>query len=79
MGDVTAAADEDWSPTFRDHYRGKAGTALPIVVRRDGRSVTLNGTVVERSVNVFVVSKASNPDAKAARIWHGLATGTVGN
>jgi predicted metalloprotease with PDZ domain len=79
VGDVTASADKDWSPAFRDHYRGKAGTPLPIVVRRDGRSVALNGTVVERSVNVFVVSKASNPDTKAARIWHGLATGTVGN
>ena len=79
VGDVTAAPDQDWGPAFRDRYRGKAGAPLPIVVRREGRTVTLNGTVVERAVTVFIVSKAANPDARAARLWHGLATGTVGN
>lgn len=79
LGDVSTPPNEDWGTTFRSHYRGKAGTPLPIVVRRGGKQLTLNGTVVERTVNVFIVSKATNPDAKAARIWHGLATGTVGN
>jgi predicted metalloprotease with PDZ domain len=79
VGDVRTASDQDWGPTFRDHYRGKAGAPLPIVVRRDGTSRTLNGTVVERTVNTFILSKAASPDARAARIWHGLATGTVGN
>ena len=79
VGDVPTGASQDWGPTFRDHYRGKAGAPLPIVVRRDGKSMTLNATVAERTVNLFVLSRAASPDAKAARIWHGLATGTVGN
>jgi predicted metalloprotease with PDZ domain len=79
VGDVPATASQDWGPTFRDHYRGKAGAPLPIVVRRDGKAMTLNATVAERTVNLFILSKASSPDPKAGRIWHGLATGTVGN
>ncbi len=79
VGDVPATPAQDWGPTFRDHYRGKAGAALPIVVRRDGKTLTLNATVSERTVNTFILSKAVSPDPKAARIWHGLATGTVGN
>jgi predicted metalloprotease with PDZ domain len=79
VGDVKALPDQDWGPAFRDRYRGKAGAPLPIVIRRDGKSQTLAGTVIERTVNVFIVSKAPNPDAKAARIFRGLASGTVGN
>jgi len=79
VGDVPATAGQDWGPTFRDHYRGKAGAPLPIVVRRDGQTLTLNATVAERTVNLFILSKATSPDPKAARIWHGLASGTVGN
>jgi len=79
VGDVPATASQDWGPAFRDHYRGKAGAALPIVVRRGRGPVTLNATVAERTVNLFILSKVASPDAKTARIWHGLATGTVGN
>jgi predicted metalloprotease with PDZ domain len=79
VGDVPATAEVDWGPAFREHYRGKAGAPLPIVVRRGGKPVTLNATVVERTANLFMLSKAATPDAKAARIWRGLATGTVGN
>ncbi|HMA43276.1 MAG TPA: PDZ domain-containing protein [Gemmatimonadales bacterium] len=78
IGDVPTPADQDWSAVFRRHYRGKAGAALPIVVRREGKGMTLTSKVVERGVDNFVLSKAANPDAKAARIWRGLATGTVG-
>ena len=47
----------------------------------EAKVVVMDGhfNVFERTVNVFIVSKAANPDAKAARIFHGLATGTVGN
>jgi predicted metalloprotease with PDZ domain len=79
VGDVPTPPDQDWSQMFQAHYRGKAGTPLAFVVRRGGKAMTLNGTVVETTQTRFTVSQASNPDAKAARIWHGLATGTVGN
>jgi predicted metalloprotease with PDZ domain len=79
VGGVPATATQDWGPAFRDRYRGKAGAPLPIAVRRGGKTLTLSGTVVERTVNLFLLSRAASPDAKAARIWHGLATGTVGN
>jgi predicted metalloprotease with PDZ domain len=79
IGDVPATADVDWGQAFRDHYRGKAGTPLPIVVRRDGNAVTLPGIVRERTVTQFELSKDANPTPKAARIWQGLSTGTVGN
>jgi len=78
IGDVPVTPSGDWGPQFRDHYRGKAGQPLQIVVRR-GKPVTLTGTVRERTVTQYSLSLAKNPDPKAARIWHGMATGTVGN
>jgi predicted metalloprotease with PDZ domain len=79
VGDVQASADQDFGPTFRDHYRGKAGQPLRIVVRRSGNLLTLDTTVRERTTSTVRLSKAANLDASAARIWRGLATGTVGN
>lgn len=78
VGDVQVSAEQDFGPAFRDHYRGKAGQPLPIVVRRDGRTVTLTATVQERTTTSFEITKAPQPDARAARLWRGLATGTVG-
>jgi predicted metalloprotease with PDZ domain len=78
VGDVHVSADEDFGPEFRDHYRGKSGQALPVVVRRNGRNVTLNTTVRERTTSGVAITKAAHPDARAARLWRGLATGTVG-
>ena len=63
----------------------QAALALPLpatvgdVVRRDGQLVTLDTTVRERTTSTAHLSKAPNPDVRAARLWQGLATGTVGN
>jgi predicted metalloprotease with PDZ domain len=77
VGDVQVSGDEDFGPTFRDHYRGKAGQPLPIVVRRDGRTLTLAATVQERTTTSVTITKAPHPDARADRLWRGLASGTV--
>jgi predicted metalloprotease with PDZ domain len=79
VGDIAVKADEDFGPAFRDRYRGKAGQPLRIVVRRDGQTLNLDTQVRERSLSSVRLSKASNPDARAARLWRGLATGTLGN
>jgi predicted metalloprotease with PDZ domain len=79
VGDVKVSAEEDFGPAFRDHYRGKSGQPLAIVVRRAGHSVTLNATVQERTTTTTAITKAPHPDAKAARLWRGIATGTVGS
>jgi predicted metalloprotease with PDZ domain len=44
VGDIRTRGD--WAPAFRARYRGHEGQDLPIVVRRDGQTVTLNGKVV---------------------------------
>lgn len=77
VGDVAVEAGQDFGPAFRDRYRGKSGDPLPLVVQRAGRRMTLNATVQERTRSRIAITQAAHPDAKAARIWHGLATGTV--
>jgi predicted metalloprotease with PDZ domain len=79
VGVVRVVPDGDFGPEFRDHYRGKAGQPLSIAVRRDGQVLTLHTTVRERSISSVRLSQAPNPDARAARLWRGLASGTVGD
>jgi predicted metalloprotease with PDZ domain len=79
VGEVPVGPDGDFGPAFRDRYRGKAGQPLSIAVRRDGQLLTLYTTVRERSISSVRLSKAPNPDARAARLWRGLASGTVGS
>ena len=79
VGDVTVSADRDFGPAFRERYRGKDGQPLRIVVQRNGQSLTLDTTVRERTTSTLRFTKAPNPDARAARLWRGLETGTVGN
>ena len=79
IGDISVSEGQDFGPAFRDHYRGKAGQPLTIVVRRGGRPLTLDTQVRERTASTVRLSKDPNADARAERLWHGLATGTVGN
>lgn len=76
VGDITVSPDKDWGPTFRSRYAGKSGP-VPVVVRRDGRLTTLNVTPGQRTVTGAKLSRMAHPDAKAARIWQGIAAGTV--
>lgn len=79
IGDIVVKADEDFGPAFRERYQGKVGQPLRIVVKREGQTLTLNTQVRERGTSSVRLSKASNPDARAARLWRGLMTGTVGS
>ncbi|HKE89546.1 MAG TPA: PDZ domain-containing protein [Gemmatimonadales bacterium] len=76
VGDITVHPDQDWGPAFRSQYAGKTGP-VPVVLRRDGRTMTVNVTPAQRTVNGVRLSRIANPTPKAVRIWRGIATGTV--
>jgi predicted metalloprotease with PDZ domain len=77
VGDVSAAPDKDWAANVRQRYQGNAASPIPVVVRREGKSLTFNLTLGQRTVNGVHLSRMAHPTPKAARIWQGLATGTV--
>ena len=58
-------------------YADKDGLAIPFVVKRGDQTVTLNGKV--RVVESVVRNLEADPNAseKAARVRHGILTGTV--
>jgi predicted metalloprotease with PDZ domain len=75
VGGIAVTADQDWGGPFRARYRGKAGQPLTITVQRAGKSVTLTGTVQERTTSTVALTRAANLTAKQAKIWQGLASG----
>ena len=71
-----SATDPAWSPTFRLKYaRSPEGTALPILVRRNGREQTLQGHLrfVARVDSRLV--EDSRASAKARRVREGILRG----
>ena len=79
VGDLDVTASSGWASEFRTRYRGRAGAPLAIIVRRDSKTVTLSGEVRERTLTPVSVGRASSATPKAARIWRGIASGTMGN
>jgi predicted metalloprotease with PDZ domain len=79
VGDVTVGVETDWGAEFRRRYQGRSGQQIQVVVRRDGRTLTLSTQVRERSRTTIRIARSENPTAKQARIWRGIATGSVGN
>ena len=75
IGGIAVTADQDWGGPFRSRYRGKAGQPLTITVQREGRTLTLNTTVQERTASTITLTRAPNPTPKQTRIWQGLASG----
>jgi len=75
VGDVRVTADPGWAQSFRSHFRGKAGQPLTIAVRRAGQSLTLTTTVREGPIGAGILERVSNPTAKQAKVWQGLASG----
>jgi len=75
VGGIPVTVDQDWGVTFRTRYRGKAGQPLTITVQRDGRALSLNGTVQERATSSVSLERAPHPTPKQAKIWQGLASG----
>jgi predicted metalloprotease with PDZ domain len=75
LGEV-AVTDSDFGPAYRARYGTAAeGTPLPIVVRRNGREMTLSGTVHFVPVVTTRIAPDPNASAKAVRIRNGIARG----
>ncbi len=73
-----SAADPTWSLKFRAKYaRSPDGSALPILVRRNGREQTLEGRLHFVSRVESRLIEDPRPSAKARRIRDGLLRGTT--
>ena len=75
VGDISVR-DEAFAARFRLRFAKQAGAALPIVVRRDGATLRLNGRVklttnIERRVAID-----RNASPKAVRVRSGILHGT---
>ena len=75
VGEIRVTRDAAWAQAFRLRYRGKAGQALTIGVRRSGQALTLTTAVREGPIGAGVLERVSNPSAKQAKIWQGLVSG----
>ena len=77
LGDVEIL-DPDFGRAFRDRFGKSEGDSLPIRVRRGTDTLTLHGTV--RLVARVEARLDADPSAspKAARVRHGIFTGTLG-
>ena len=75
LGDVVVTG-ADFGPAYRERYGSAAeGTPLPIVVRRNGQEVTLQGSVHFVDVVTTRIAPDPNASAKAVRIRNGIARG----
>ncbi|HEX2638243.1 MAG TPA: PDZ domain-containing protein [Gemmatimonadales bacterium] len=73
-----AVTDSTFGEQFRERFGKDEGQPLPIEVRRDGRTMTLNGEVrlVTRVENRLTIDPTAT--AKAVRIREGIFRGTTG-
>ncbi len=78
LGDI-AITDPDFGPKFRKRFSREEGKALPIQVRREGQTLTLNGKVrlVVRVENRLALDP--NASAKATRVREGIFKGVTGS
>lgn len=75
IGDVEVT-DDTFGARFRQRYgSASAGTPLPMVVRRGGESVTLDGRLRLDARENFRVVEDPNASPKARRIREGILTG----
>ena len=76
IGDVLVR-DANYGPELRRRYNDREGAALPIVVRRRGRTLTLPATLrLTARVEGRVVADPA-PSPKAARIRNGILRGVT--
>jgi len=78
VGDVSVSRDADFGLAFRSRYADQPeGSPLPLVVRREGRTVTL-GARLRFAENVsYAITEDAAASAKAVRIRQGILEGTV--
>lgn len=78
LGEV-AVTEPDFGPAYRARYGSAAeGTPLPVVVRRGGQELTLNGNVHFVTVTETSITPDPGASAKAVRIRNGIARGITG-
>ncbi|HET7232939.1 MAG TPA: PDZ domain-containing protein [Longimicrobium sp.] len=78
IGEV-AVDSPDFGPAYRQRYgTAPEGTAIQIVVRRNGQEMTLNGSVHFVEVVTTSIAPDPNASAKAVRIRNGIVRGTTG-
>ena len=75
IGDVTMSSDDSFE-TFRSRYAGATASTLPIVVRRGDETITLQLPVRLVARPRTRVTPLANASPKAARIRHGILTGS---
>ena len=73
-----SAADPTWSEQFRAKYaRTPQGSALPILIRRDGREMTLNARLAFTPRVESHLAEDPRASAKARRVRDGILKGTI--
>jgi hypothetical protein len=71
-----SAADPTWSEQFRAKYaRTPQGSALPILIRRDGREMTLNARLAFTPRVESHLVEDPRASAKAHRVRDGILKG----
>jgi predicted metalloprotease with PDZ domain len=75
LGDAPVHGDTSLV-SFRQRYASLAGT-VPVVVSRSGQEVTVQLAVETRSDTIYHIDPAPDASPKAARVRHGLFTGTT--
>ncbi|HEU4631385.1 MAG TPA: PDZ domain-containing protein, partial [Gemmatimonadaceae bacterium] len=75
VGEVRTQTSDDFGAEFRARYAGRAGAPLPIVVRRGGRTLTLDARVELTQQVVQSLGVDPRASAKAARIRAGIFHG----
>jgi predicted metalloprotease with PDZ domain len=76
IGDVTILNDDSFE-TFRGRYAGTTMTALPLVIRRGGETITLQLPVRLTTRNQVRVLPIPNVPEKASRIREGILRGST--
>jgi predicted metalloprotease with PDZ domain len=66
----------DWAAQFRAQYNTREGADMPIVVRRGGQTLTLNGKVALAAVVTQRIDFDPAASATAVRIRNGIMRGT---
>jgi predicted metalloprotease with PDZ domain len=79
IGEITLTTNNDFGPEFRQKYANRGGEDLNYTVHRGGQTLVLKGKV--KIIPIVTSGIAADPAAspKAARIRHGILTGTTGS
>ncbi len=75
LGDVEAHGDSSLV-SFRQRYAGASGS-VPVVISRGGQEMTMQVAIQSRTDILAHLSVAPDAPPKAARVRHGLFTGTT--